>query len=320
MYKNFFGLNRNPFELSPDPYFIFPTERSKEALASVYYAVCRRKGFIVMTGEVGTGKTLIVRCLLALLKRQQVAFANVFNPRLSVIEFLRYIVYDLGIEVAEPSKGNLLRALYGFLLSQFEKGLTTVLVIDEAQQLSSAVLEEIRLLTNLETSQQKLLQIVLVGQPEVDEKLDSFELRQLKQRIAVRCRLQPLREHETRDYIAHRLQLAGRKSPLEEIFSVDALEAIYRYSLGIPRIVNSLCEQALVAAYSRGEQIVRVEMIDEVASYLRLQPAPDLVQSGHRSPIPDRKSAARSVLDLIDHLERIANRGPMNEPQLFRRS
>lgn len=321
MYNSFYGLNRSPFELSPDPHFVFPTEGSKEALASIYYAVCRRKGFIVMTGEVGTGKTLIVRCLLALLKRQQVAFANVFNPRLSVLEFLRYVVYDLGIQAAGPTKGDLLRALYGFLLAQFEKGMTTVLVVDEAQQLSAAVLEEVRLLTNLETSQQKLLQIVLVGQPELDEKLDSYELRQLKQRIAVRCRLQPLREGETRDYIAHRMKLAGKQSPLEEMFPAETLEAIYRYSLGVPRLINSLCEQSLIAGFARGEQQIRPETIDEVATYLRLQPTPDLVRTELRPQATDGRAAAKSVLDLINHLERLTDRAAVNEPpHLYRRS
>ena len=308
MYKTFFGLNRSPFELSPDPYFIYPTERIKETLSSVYYAISQRKGFVVLTGEVGTGKTLMMRWLLDLLKRQQVPFSNVFNPRLSSIDLFRYICHDLGINVDEPTKGNLLQALYRFLLVQLEKGLTTVLVVDEAQQLSSNVLEEVRLLTNLETTQQKLVQIILVGQPELDTKLDSFELRQLKQRIAVRCRLEPFREDEVRTYIERRLRLAGATAQAHTIFPVETVEAIYRYSLGVPRVINSICEQALVAAYARGTSSISVEIIDEIATYFRLQPAACSFEreKARAFGVGDQESAAKSLLKRIEHMERIA--------------
>jgi general secretion pathway protein A len=276
VYKAFFGLVRNPFELSPDPSFLCPLGRSEEALASIYHAILRRKGFVVLTGEVGTGKTLTVRYLCELWKDRQIPFANVIGPILSVTDFLSYVTFDLGIKVAEPSKGNLLRALYEFLLAQFEKGLTTVLVVDEAHQLPRAVLEEIRLLTNFETAQEKLLQILLVGQPELDNKLDSFELRQLKQRVAIRCHLEPLSEDETRLYIERRLRLAGASSSAGTIFPTDAVQAIYQHSSGIPRLVNSICEQALVAAYALQLPSIPVEIIDDVASYFRLNLAPDV--------------------------------------------
>ena len=246
MYTDFFGLKRNPFELSPDPSFMFPSEKSKEALAAISYAIAQRKGFVVMTGEVGTGKTLIVRSLFEWWKRERIAFANIFAPRLSVIDFLTYATSDLGIEVNEPSKGNLLRALYGFVVAQFEKGLTTVLVIDEAHQIPTNMLEEIRMLTNVETDQQKLVQVLLVGQPELDRKLDSFELRQLKQRIAVRCHLEPLREEETRHYIERRLDLAGASAEAKTIFPPETTKAIYCYSQGIPRLINSVSDRALI--------------------------------------------------------------------------
>jgi general secretion pathway protein A len=279
MYKGFFGLNRNPFELSPDPSFMCPLGRSEEAVASIYHAILRRKGFVVLTGEVGTGKTLVVRYLCELWKERRIPFANIIGPRLSVTDFLNYVAFDLGIKVTEPSKGNLLLALYIFLLAQFEKGLTTVLVIDEAHQIPLAVLEEIRRLSNFETAQEKLLQILLVGQPELDKKLDSFELRQLKQRIAIRCQLEPLGEEETRRYIERRLSLAGANSQANTIFPLETVGAIYRYSSGVPRLVNSICEQALVAAYARQVLVVPVEIIDDVASYFRLRPTPDLEQS-----------------------------------------
>jgi general secretion pathway protein A len=279
MYKAFFGLHVSPFELSPDPFFMVSSEKSKEALASISGAVGRRKGFVVMTGEVGTGKTLILRCLFELWERERIPFAYFIGPRLSTTDFLSYINFELGITVEEPTKGNLLRALYGFLLAQFEKGLTTVLIIDEAHQISRSVLEEIRLLTNFETSQQKLIQIVLAGQPELDKKLDSPELRSLKQRIAVRCTLEPLRADEVRNYIERRLALAGAESQVTTIFPAETVKAIYRYSQGIQRLVNNICDQALLAACARHLSAVPIEVIDEVASRFRLEPTPSLKQA-----------------------------------------
>src|ERR1700733_4264444 len=173
MYEEFFGLNSNPFQLSPDPLFLYSSEQNKVALASISDAVRQRKGFVVLTGEVGTGKTLVLRCLLESWEREEIPFAYFIGPRLSTTDFLSYINFELGITVAEPTKGNLLRALYGFLLAQFEKGLTTILIIDEAHQMPRSVLEEIRVLANFETAQQKLIQVVLVGQPELNKKLDS---------------------------------------------------------------------------------------------------------------------------------------------------
>ena len=273
MYKNFFGLNRNPFELSPDPSFICPSEKNSEALSLISYAISQRKGFVVLTGEVGTGKTLMLRCLFESWRRQGIAFANIFAPRLSVIDFLTYAASDLGIEAPEPTKGNLLRAFYAFLSAQSAKGLTTVLVIDEAHQAPTHVLEEIRMLTNVETDQEKLVQVLLVGQPELDDKLDLFELRQLKQRIAVRCQLEPLGEDETRQYIEQRLRIAGADPSVRKIFPPETIKSIFSYSRGIPRIVNSLCDQALVAACAQHVHVVPVEIVNEVASRFRLMSA-----------------------------------------------
>ena len=274
MYKDFFGLKSSPFELSPDPFFMVSSDRSKEALASISSAIGQRKGFVVMTGEVGTGKTLVLRCLFELWEREQIPFAYFIGPRLSATDFLSYINFELGITVAEPAtKGNLLRGLYGFLLAQFEKGLTTVLVVDEAHQVSRNVLEEIRLLTNFETAQQKLVQIVLVGQPELDEKLDSVDLRSLKQRIAVRCKLEPFRAEEIRNYIERRLELAGAGSEASTIFPVDTVKAIYHYSQGTPRLINSICDQALITAGASQVRVIPAEVIHEIAARFRLQPA-----------------------------------------------
>jgi general secretion pathway protein A len=269
MYKSFYNLKRNPFEITPDPSFLFPTTRHNEALASLYYGVTAHRGFVVLTGEVGTGKTLILRSLLALLQGRDVAFALIFNPTLSPLEFMRYIALDFGLQVAGKAKDELIHVLNGFLLQRHQRGLTTMLVVDEAHHLSSEVLEEIRLLTNLETSQQKLLQIMLAGQPELDQKLDSHELRQLKQRIALRCHLDPLNAHETREYIRRRLQIAGANGAIQ-IFSGPAIDAIFGHSRGIPRLINTICENALLAGYAKHAPTITSEIIDDVAHELRI--------------------------------------------------
>jgi general secretion pathway protein A len=279
MYEPFFGLSGNPFQLSPDPFFMFGSEKCREALTSISYAISRRKGFVVMTGEVGTGKTLVLRCLFELWEREQIPFAYFIGPRLSTVDFLSYITFELGIKLHEPTKGEMLRALYGFLLAQFEKGLTTVLIIDEAHQMPRSVLEEIRVLANFETAQQKLIQIVLVGQPELEKKLDSVELRSLKQRVAVRCQLEPLRADEIRHYIQRRLDLAGADPQAPAIFPAETVKAIYRYSQGIPRLVNSICDQALIAAYARQIRVVPVEIIHDVAANFRLDRSPAFKQT-----------------------------------------
>ncbi|MGA7079038.1 MAG: AAA family ATPase [Terriglobales bacterium] len=269
MYKSFYNLQRNPFEITPDPTFLFPTTRHNEALASLYYGVTSHRGFVVLTGEVGTGKTLILRSLLGLLQRRDVAFALIFNPTLSPVEFLRYIAGDFGLPVAGKAKDELIHVLNGFLLQRHQKGLTTILVVDEAHHLSAEVLEEIRLLTNLETSQQKLLQIVLAGQPELDQKLDSHELRQLKQRIALRCHLDSLTASETSEYMRRRLGIAGAPAAVE-IFSRPAIEAVFLHSRGIPRLINTICENALLAGYAKHAATITSEVIEGVARDLRL--------------------------------------------------
>jgi type II secretory pathway predicted ATPase ExeA len=272
MYKQFFGLTRNPFEISPDPFFYHPTPRHNEALANLHYGVGRRKGFIVITGEVGTGKTLLVRCLLAELRKGNIAFGYVFNPLLSTTEFFQYILADLGLPYAGRSKTEVLLDLNRFLIQRHARGLITALVIDEAQSLRAELLEEIRLLTNLETSQQKLLQIVLLGQPELDTVLDSAELRQLKQRIALRCQLLPLDEEQTKAYVHSRLERAGAK-PDGPIFTDEALSTVHEYSRGIPRVINNLCENAMVSGFARQQKPVTSEMVVEVAADFKLTPA-----------------------------------------------
>ena len=312
MYKAFFGLTRNPFEISPDPYFLFATARHNEALASIVHGVLRHKGFIVVTGEVGTGKTLLVRCLLELLRRQDIASANVFNPCLSPLEFLRYIVGDLGIKTTNQDKGSILLELNNYLIARHRNHTTTVLIVDEAQHLEPELLEEIRLLTNLETSQQKLLQIVLVGQPELDQKMDSLDLRQLKQRVAMRCQLEPLQEEETKSYILRRLQRAGANSHATIMFPEETIAGVFRYSRGIPRLINTVCENALIATYAVKARSVQPEVIEEVAKDLRLNvlSRPAVVPT---TGLGSQHDVAKSLLELVNTLERVTRNAGITE-------
>ena len=296
MYKSFYHLTRNPFEITPDPSFLFPTRRHNEALAALYYGVRRHKGFVVMTGEVGTGKTLLVRCLLELLNRRNVAYAYVFNSLLSPLEFLHYVAGDFGLAASGKTKSELLLELSSFLIDRHQQRLTTVLVIDEAHHLAPEVLEEVRLLTNLETAQEKLLQILLVGQPELDEKLDSIELRQLKQRIALRSQLEPLNLEETKGYVWRRLQLAGAESHAAALFPAETVARVYRHSRGIPRLINTLCENALITSFARREPSVPCDVIDEVAADFRLSVVrPALTPPGNRERERERLAAAREA-------------------------
>ena len=301
MYKSFFNLKRNPFEITPDPSFLFPTRRHNEALAALYYGVRRHKGFVVMTGEVGTGKTLLVRCLLQLLNRKDVAYAYVFNSRLSPVEFLQYIAGDLGLNVAGKNKSELLLELSNYLITRYQQKLTTVLVVDEAHHLEVDVLEEIRLLTNLETAERKLLQILLVGQPELDLKLDSVELRQLKQRIALRSQLEPLSLEETTGYIQRRLQLAGASAQSSTLFPPDTMARVFRHSSGIPRLINTVCENALITAFARQSQVVTPDIIDEVASDFRLSitHTPKAIEENNS----EVWQAVKTLLQLHDQLQ-----------------
>jgi general secretion pathway protein A len=302
MYKAFYQLKRNPFEITPDPTFLFPTRRHNEALAALYYGVRRHKGFVVLTGEVGTGKTLLLRCLLQSLKQSEdVKYAYVFNGRLSPLEFLQYVAGDLGLPAAGKNKSELLLQLAGYVVSRGEKKLTTVLVVDEAHHLSTDILEEIRLLTNLETADEKLLQILLVGQPELDEKLDSFELRQLKQRIALRSHLAALDLSETKGYIERRLELAGSPKPAE-LFPQETIATVHRHSRGIPRLINTICENALVTAYARQAASVTPDIIDAIATDFRLG-VQTKVEKKKTPDELDMRKAARTLLELYARLQ-----------------
>jgi len=263
MYKEFFGLRANPFNVNPDPRYLFLTRHTEEALACLTYGIQSRKGFVLLTGEVGTGKTTLINKLLEWLRLQQVATAFLFNSRLNVPQFLDYMMTDFGIPIESRSKSQILLRLYNWLLDRYRAGETAVLIVDEAQNLSDEVLEEIRLLTNLETFTEKLLQIVLVGQPELELKLRQPHLRQLRQRLTLRAKTHPLTLDETYAYVAQRLRIAGSNG--QPIFQPEAIAAIHRYAGGIPRVVNLLCEHALVSAFVDQQRLVSPTVVEAVA-------------------------------------------------------
>lgn len=268
MYTSFFGLNDKPFSITPDPRYLFMSERHGEALAHLVYGVTESGGFIQLTGEVGTGKTTLVRTLLQNRLPDNADVAVVLNPRLSAIEFLETICEELGILRAEyrGSTKALVDALNGQLLSAHAEGRRVILVVDEAQNLSRDVLEQVRLLTNLETARQKLLQIILIGQPELRDLLAREDLRQLAQRITGRYHLEPLSRDETAKYIEHRLRVAGA---LGEVFDGAAKREVFRLTDGIPRLINVICDRALLGAYSREQRRVSRRLVRRAAAEIR---------------------------------------------------
>ena len=296
MYAEFYGLKELPFALTPDPRFIYFTPSHTEVMANLHYGIESGKGLVVVTGEVGTGKTTILRWMMQRLDRT-VLVAYIFNPRLSVPEFYQHVATLLGVQNWE-TKSDLLLGLGRALEARHSRGLRTVLIVDEAQGLSPHVLEEIRLLSNFESDTAKQLQIVLTGQPELREVLNNPDLRQLKQRIALRCVIKPLPNiEETERYITSRLLVAGAERT--HIFSSAAIDFIYRCSEGIPRNVNNLCDNALLAGYAAGETTISRELIEEVAETFDMLPSPDHgMQPGEQreAPAPIFPAASRAEL------------------------
>ncbi|QQX81353.1 AAA family ATPase [Shewanella sp. KX20019] len=259
MYKAFFGLNDNPFSIAPNPHYLFLSDRHREALAHLTYGLGETGGFVLLTGEVGTGKTTVSRCLLNQLP-ENTDTAFILNPSLTELELLATLCDELEITYGEsPSLKQLTDRISSFLLTNHSNGRNTVLIIDEAQHLRAEVLEQLRLLTNLETDTKKLLQVILIGQPELQQLLRRQELRQLAQRITARYHLLPLTLEEVALYVQHRLQVAGRHEPL---FHKSAIKALHKHSDGIPRLINLLCERALMASYAQSKVPIDSKMIN----------------------------------------------------------
>ena len=267
IYCEHFGLIRPPFELTPDPAFLYLSEVHREGLATMVYGVQSGKGFVMLTGEVGTGKTTLLHALLAQLQPSTHA-AFIFNPRLEPLDFFRILLAELDLVPTGNTKAEYLLQLNEFLIERLSKNEQTLLIIDEAQNLSAEMLEEVRLLSNLETSSSKLIQILLVGQPELKEMLKRPDLRQLKQRIAISQHLAPLNELETKDYVENRLRTAGFTG--RRLFRRGALKTLYQMSAGTPRLINSICDSALLLGFVRQKTIIDADMIQEVAADLDL--------------------------------------------------
>jgi len=278
MYKSFFGLKVSPFNVNPDPRFLFLTKQIEEALTGLMYGIQTRKGFITLTGEVGTGKTTLINRLLDWLHHRRARTAFLFNSRMNTTQLIDFILAEFEIQCESKSKSQQLMKLNHWLLDRYRSSETVVLIIDEAQNLTYPVLEEIRLLTNLETSTEKLLQIVLSGQPELEEKLKLPQLRQLRQRIMLRCKTTSLSKEQTHEYITERLTTAGAGP--ESIFGPQAMDMVYLYSLGIPRVINLLCEHSLVNAFVEQQRPIQPKIVEEVAREFQLDEVEPIAPDG----------------------------------------
>lgn len=270
MYETYFGLRESPFNVTPDPRFIFFSQKHSEAFSSLLYGIETRKGFIAITGEIGAGKTTLCRVLLEMIKGRAKT-SLILNPTLSDSQLLNSIVEDFGIELKTKNRKECFDRLNQFLLREFNSGGNAVLIIDEAQDLKARSLEQIRLLSNLETNTEKLLQIILVGQPELRETLADPSLEQLRQRITVSYHLKTLDVKETEAYIRHRLHIAGLDENVS-VFDASAIATVYKYSEGIPRLINVLCDRALLAAYTKGAKSVDTPIVEEARLDLVWEP------------------------------------------------
>ena len=262
MYLKFYNLTEKPFSVTADPNFLYLSKKHKEAISHMQYGIQERMGFIEITGEIGAGKTTVCKALLNQLD-QHTKTAFILNGNMSEIQLLQAIIEDLGINVKTKNKITMLNELNRFLLDQLGHRNNVVLIIDEAQNLKPSLLEQVRLLSNLETEKEKLLQIILVGQPELKEKLASRELKQLRQRIAIRYHIRPLSRHEVEGYVSHRLSVAGAAN--NDIFHKDSLEEIFNFSGGIPRLINIVCDKSLLAGYAADKKTINSTIVKKCA-------------------------------------------------------
>ena len=302
MYKSFYNLKENPFNVNPDPRYLYLTKQIEEALTGLMYGIQTRKGFITLTGEVGTGKTTLVNRLLDWLHHRNARTAFLFNSRMNSSQLFDFILAEFEIQCDSKSKSQQLMKLNSWLLDRYRDGQTVVLIIDEAQNLTYPVLEEIRLLTNLETSTEKLLQIVLSGQPELEEKLKLPQLRQLRQRIMLRCRTMPFLQEQTQEYILERLRIAGASGA--PIFSPKAIEAVHMYSMGIPRVINLLCEHSLVNGFAEQIRPIPPKIVEEVAHEFQLDEFEPIPPSGSARVDTDVYNSEAFIQNLGEALSR----------------
>jgi len=301
MYTAYFGFREKPFSVTPDPRFFYTNPSYQEAYANLVYAIRERRGFVMLTGEVGTGKTTLLRRLMQSME-PNVHFVFFYNTTLTFEEFLSFVCDELGLPVKEGGRLQKIQTLNAYLLEQLAKGSTVVLLIDEAQNLGEEVLENLRLLSNLETSSEKLLQIALVGQPELETKLEQPKLRQLRQRIAIQCRLSRLNANEVGPFINYRLNAVGYKR--QQLFTADAIQEIAYHSKGFPRLINILCDNALLITYATSQKRVTADIVREAASDLRLiAPTEHEVMEAARSRRASGDSAANESWESLPPIE-----------------
>jgi general secretion pathway protein A len=303
MYRYFYGINDFPFGACPDPRFLYKMPHVQEALACLQYGIASRKGFVVMTGEVGTGKTTLLKSVLSSFTDRRISTAFVFNPRLDTLDFLEFVLADFGIP-ANPrgrpgmpqTKSGMLMQLNRWLIDRFRNGELCAIVVDEAQNLSWELLEEIRLLTNLETSSEKLVQIVLSGQPELEEKLRDPSVRQLRQRISLWCRTRPLTAEETKAYVTNRLRIVGATQP---VFSPEAVQVVHNYSKGIPRVINLICEHAMISAYVEQIKPIPPRIVESVCRELDLDSQPFVLSPMAMAGMPEEPMPMSSNINPV---------------------
>jgi general secretion pathway protein A len=301
MYKQFYGLRDIPFSLAPDPRYLFRTESLLEVFANLQYGIENGKGIVVVTGEVGTGKTTVLRSMLQSLDRSVLA-AYIFNPLLSTTEFFDLLAGEFRMR-SQSSKASMLRLLGNVLMSRHAQGHRTILVVDEAHLLPHHLLEEIRLLSNFETNREKLLQVILCGQPELHDLLGQPELRQLKQRVSLRCSIKTLTPHETGEYIRWRLRIAGCTN--ENLFERDAIKTVHRFTGGIPRIINNICDNALLTGFSEGSQYITAAIVNDVVEVLDINSieigsAKTVADAVIQRDVPQQRRDAREQSDFAD--------------------
>jgi general secretion pathway protein A len=319
MYQQFFGLERHPFSMTPDPAVLFLTEQHREALAGLTYAILGRKGFVVLTGDAGTGKTTLLTRVLQYLPAQRIRSSVILNSTLSPAEFLEMAMLDFGIADIPQSKAQRIFKLQQFLLSGYAAGQISALVVDEAHKLSPEVLEEIRLLGNFENARDKLIQILLVGQNELTDVLNRDDLRQFKQRVAVRLRLEALSKEDVAQYIQHRWSKAGGSRPSP--FPPDVVDRIDELARGIPRTINVICDNVLMLAFAKSQATVTLEHLEEAARDLDLtepKPQPKVVEAPVEDPVAVELPPAPIAVARFRTLERYGG-DPESRPSLWSR-
>ena len=302
MYRQFFSLRDLPFGASPDPRFLYRMPQVREGLACLQYGIAARKGFVVITGEVGTGKTTLLKTVLESFAKDRIATAFIFNPLLDVLDFFEFVLSDFGIPFISRTKSSMLMQLNQWLIERYRNGGLCTIVVDEAQNLSWELLEEVRLLTNLETATEKLVQVVLSGQPELELKLRDPRVRQLRQRVALWSKTRPLTREETGSYISLRLQIAGARHP---IFSPEAVETVYRFSQGVPRVINLVCEHSMISAYVEQVTPIPARIVELVATELELDQQPFLISSAGvsgSSQISPHPSGSKTITPITEHI------------------